>query len=57
MTDPADLLRRADALSKQSESEPDPQVRERLLRMSAYYTEIAQLEESLANRAFELDNK
>jgi hypothetical protein len=44
MKDPADLTRRARELKDRAEREQDYHVRERLLRMSDYYIEIAEHE-------------
>ena len=45
MTDPADLLRRAAELNDRADHEEDTEVRNRLLRMAAYYVQIAKNEE------------
>jgi hypothetical protein len=44
MKDPAELTKRASELKDRANKEEDTQVRERLLRMSAYYIEIAEHE-------------
>ena len=48
MTDPADLLRRAAELTDRADHEDNVEIRDRLLRMAAYYVQIAQSEEWLA---------
>ncbi|WP_170978724.1 hypothetical protein [Afipia massiliensis] len=48
MTDPSDLIRRASELTERADHEDDPETRERLLRMAAYYVQIAESEEWLA---------
>jgi len=44
MKDPAELTKRAGELKDRAGKEQDTHVRERLLRMSAYYVEIAEHE-------------
>lgn len=44
MKDPAELTKRAGELKERAGKEQDVEVRERLLRMSAYYVEIAEHE-------------
>jgi len=44
MKDPAELTKRANELKERAEHEQDQHVRERLLRMSGYYIEIAEHE-------------
>lgn len=48
MTDPSDLIRRASELTERADHEDDIETRERLLRMAAYYVQIAESEEWLA---------
>ncbi|RTL49160.1 MAG: hypothetical protein EKK40_15850 [Bradyrhizobiaceae bacterium] len=49
MTEPSDLLRRADELSERAAREDNAEVKERLLRMAAHYVHIAESEEWLAS--------
>jgi len=44
MKDPAELIKRASELKERADNEPDPEIRDRLLRMSGYYIEIAEHE-------------
>ena len=44
MKDPTDLAKRASELKERAEHEQNQHVRERLLRMSGYYIEIAEHE-------------
>jgi hypothetical protein len=44
MKDPAELAKRASELKQRAEAEQDEHIRERLLRMSGYYIEIAEHE-------------
>ena len=46
--DPSDLIRRASELTEHADREDDPQTSQRLLRMAAYYVEIAKIEEWVA---------
>jgi hypothetical protein len=48
MIDPSDLIRRASELIQHADHEDDSETRERLLRMAAYYREIADIEEWVA---------
>jgi hypothetical protein len=48
MIDISDLIRRASELTEQADHEDDPKTRQRLLRMAAYYVEIAETEEWMA---------
>jgi hypothetical protein len=48
MTDPADLMRRAAELTDQADHEESIEIRDRLLRMAAYYVQIAESEEWLS---------
>ena len=48
MTDPADLIRRAAELTDQADHEESIEIRDRLLRMAAYYVQIAESEEWLS---------
>ncbi len=48
MIDRSDLIRRASELTEHADREEDPKTRERLLRMAAYYVEIAENEEWVA---------
>ncbi|MBR2121123.1 MAG: hypothetical protein V4458_06505 [Pseudomonadota bacterium] len=48
MTDPSDLIRRASELTERADHEDDIETRDRLLRMAAYYVQIAESEEWLA---------
>jgi hypothetical protein len=48
MIDPSDLIRRASELTEHADHEDDPETRQRLLRMAAYYAEIAKSEQWLA---------
>ncbi|MBY0381588.1 MAG: hypothetical protein K2W78_06700 [Xanthobacteraceae bacterium] len=44
MKDPTELTKRARELKERADDEQDTEIRERLLRMSAYYIEIAEHE-------------
>ncbi|NGX99603.1 MAG: hypothetical protein G4V63_31780 [Candidatus Afipia apatlaquensis] len=48
MTDPSDLIRRASELTERADHEDDVETRDRLLRIAAYYVQIAESEEWLA---------
>ena len=48
MTDPADLMRRAAELTDRVDHEESIEIRDRLLRMAAYYVQIAESEEWLS---------
>ena len=48
MTDPSDLMRRAAELTDRADHEENIEIRDRLLRMTAYYVEIAESEEWLS---------
>jgi hypothetical protein len=48
MTDPSDLMRRAAELTDRADHEENIEIRDRLLRMAAYYVEIAESEEWLS---------
>jgi hypothetical protein len=48
MSDPGDLLKRANELSERANGEQNPEVRDRLFRMAAHYTHLAESEQRLA---------
>jgi len=48
MTDPSDLMRRAAELTDRADHEESIEIRDRLLRMAAYYVQIAESEEWLS---------
>ena len=48
MTDPSALIRPASELTEHADHEDDPKTCQHLLRMAAYYVEIAQTEEWVA---------
>jgi hypothetical protein len=48
MTDPSDLMLRAAELTDRADHEESIEIRDRLLRMAAYYVQIAENEEWLS---------